>query len=120
MKDKYILLDPAQILGMGKIQNFKNEKKPFLKLGMDFIRDNSDIKVYFDMVGGENFTVWKGDKKWGKYNKAYYDRAMGVVEAWSGGSLVFFVSKKKNEPLLMACDDLGFIVAPRVDGGEDD
>ncbi len=110
----YILLDPANVMAMGKIQNFEDEEKP-LHLKLDFERDNTNVKVYLDIVEGETFTVWKENKIWGKYSKEYYDQALEVAKAWKQEDIKFYIHKKKNQPILMACDDLGFLLAPRVD-----
>ena len=112
-KDFY-LLDPYNVMAFGKIQNFTDTSKPF-HLVTDFERDNSKIKVVSDLVTGETFEVFNDKKKWGRYSMEYYNRALETTKAWKGGKLDFYISKEKDCPLLMANDDMGFVLAPRIE-----
>jgi hypothetical protein len=113
----FFLVDPANVLAMGKIQNFEDSDKP-LHLLNDFMRDNSDLKIVVD-IDDETFEVWKEGVRIGKYSKEYYDRALSVAKAWKGcRKLDFYIQKEKNYPVLMACDDLGFVLAPRIEAGD--
>ena len=113
------LIDPANVLAMGKVQNFEDDNKP-LHMILDFIRDNSDLEVYFDIKNGEIFRVLKNGKRWGRYSKEYYDRVLKVARAWRSEDIEFHCTNKKNEPILMCCDDLGFVLAPRVEAEDEE
>ena len=115
----FLLTDPANVCAMGRVQNFDCNDKP-LHMILDFIRDNSDLEVYFDIKNGEVFRVLKDGKKWGRYSKEYYDRALKVAEAWKSDYIEFYCTDKKNEPILMCCDDLGFVLAPRVEAEDEE
>jgi hypothetical protein len=115
----FLLTDPSNICAMGRVQNFEDDDKP-LHMILDFVRDNSDLEVYFDIKNGEVFRVFKDKKKWGNYSKEYYNRALEVAKAWKSDSMEFYCTNKKNEPILMCCDDLGFVLAPRVESGDED
>ncbi len=111
---KYYLTDPANVMGMGKITNFKEESKYFEIMGFKFLRDNDDLKVLLNLPMDEVIEIHKGDKKWAKISKEYYDIAQKIIDIW-GGSISVFVSNKKDSPVLIAGDDLGFVLAPRIE-----
>lgn len=116
-KDFY-LLDPANVMAVGKIQNFEDSDKP-LHLLIDFERENKDIKVISDLKNEQTFEVWKDNKKWGRYSMEYYKRALEVAKAWRTEHLDFYITSKKDSPLLMACEDLGFVLAPRIESEDE-
>lgn len=115
----FLLIDPANVMAMGKIQNYDNDNEP-LHLVIDFERYNKDLKCYSDIKKNETIIIYKNGRFHGKYSKEYYNLAKKVSNAWSNGKIEFYVSKNINEPLLMACDDLGFVLAPRITNEEED
>ena len=115
----FLLTDPANVCAMGKVQDYEENDKP-LHMIIDFVRDNSDLEVYFDIKKGEVFRVLKDGKKWGRYSKEYYDRVLKVVKDWKSENIEFHCTNKKNDPILMRCDDLGFVLAPRVEAEDEE
>lgn len=113
----FVLLDSANVLAMGKIQNFEDENKP-LHLLMDFARDNKNIQAK-SLLNRDTFEIWKENKLWGKYSIEYYEKALRIASIWRTNKLDFYVQEKKNSPLLMSCDEFGFVLAPRIEDGEE-
>ena len=115
----FLLKDPTNVLAMGRVQNFEDDDKP-LHMILDFIRDNSDLEVYFDIKDGEIFRVLKNGKKWGRYSKEYYNRVLKLARAWNSDCIKFYCTNNKNAPVRMCCDDLGFVLAPRVEDEDEE
>ena len=111
---KYYSNDPANVSMIGRITNFEKEEEPFYFCGLRFERDNKNLKIYRDLKDQERILIFKDKELWNVISSYYYDQSFKLIEEWTGKPNIF-VNKNKNEPILIACDDFGCVVAPRVD-----
>lgn len=114
----FVLRDPSNVMAMGVILNHDQEGK-FIHFIFDFLRDNNDVKAY-EVINDETFEIWKGKERWGIYSKEYFELARKVSSVWKSNKLDFYVQEEKNKPLLMAADELGFLLAPRITNDYED
>jgi len=109
----YVVLDPANVLALGKIQNLEDKSKP-LHLLNDFNRITNDIRLMVDLKNPDVIEIFKGDIRWSKISKEYYDKAVKIINLFKGEPVVY-LNIKENYPVLIAGDDLGLVLAPRID-----
>ena len=109
----YVVLDPANVLALGKIQNLEDKSKP-LHLLNDFNRITNDIRLMVDLKNPDVIEIFKGDIRWSKISKEYYDNAVKIINLFKGEPVVY-LNIKENYPVLIAGDDLGLVLAPRID-----
>ena len=112
-------IDPSNVMAMVTKKNLIEEK--IIRLfNMEFLGDNRDIRLMYDLLhAGEVIEVWKGNDIWCKISKDYYDNAINIINRWKGKPQVN-VNKDKDKPVLINNgEDLGFILAPRVEQGDE-
>jgi hypothetical protein len=109
-------MDPANVMLIGKIKNFDDESKP-LHLLFDFDRNVSELKLMVNLKRKERIEIWKGKEFWVAISREYYDKANKMIQQWKGETQIY-VQKEKNLPILISGDDLGFVLAPRIEGDE--
>ena len=119
IQEKYYSLDPANVSMLGKITNFEEEEKPFDFCGLKFERDNSKLKVYRDLKNKERILIFKEEELWVIISTIYYDMAVKIIEEWKSTPDVF-VQDSKDSPVLIASDDFGMVIAPRIMREEDE
>lgn len=116
-KDFYPL-DPAYIMLIGKVHE-KDDKLKFKFLPAEYIKDNSNIKILLDVSGDQQvLTIEKDGKYHGRISKEYYDKAIKIIDLWERDAELH-VQKKPHQPVLIKGDDLGFMLAPRVETDEE-
>lgn len=122
IQEKYYSVDPANVCMLGRITNFKDDdKEPFYFCGFKFERDNSKIRVYLDLKNKERILIFKEKELWAIISEDYYNLAKKIIEEWKSSPEVF-IQDSKDQPVLIASDDFGIVIAPRVeteDGGLD-
>ena len=115
---KFYSLDPANVSMLGKVINFEEEKEPLKFCNFEFERDNSNLKYYLDLKDNERVLIFKGKERWVTISKEYYDTAFRILNIWKGNPQIF-VQKEKDCPVLIAADDFGMAIAPRITEEDD-
>lgn len=121
MEDKdACLVDPAMVMSMGKIQNFEEGNSSPLKMyNFEFEKDTSLISAIIDLDREDVIVIKKNKEEWAKISREYYNQACKVATAWNGlNKPIFYLQKEKNNPVLLAFNDLGFIIAPRIESDD--
>lgn len=110
------LVDACNVMGMEKI--IPGETGFIKCLGLDFIKDNVDIKALTELTRSDVFTIEKNGVVWARLSREYYDKAKRIANEWNSANVEFHVRTEKHGPVLMAFDDLGFVLAPRLESEE--
>ena len=121
---KAYLIEPCNVMLMGRITNFDDEKDKLLKIKtFEFLRDNSDVRILIDLKNKDRIEVYKGKERWVYASKEFFDRACRVAKAWKGTAgkdkddmiAEVYVGEDKDYPILIGFDEMGFVLAPRIE-----
>ena len=115
---EFYTTDPALVMLFGKIRNLEEENEA-LHIVFDFERDNSDLQLMMDLKKEGVIRIMKNGEPWAVISKEYYDKAKKIISIWKG-ELELHVQKERDQPVLIRGEDLGFVLAPRIEGFDDD
>jgi hypothetical protein len=123
---KAYLIEPCNVMLMGRIINIDDEKDKLLKIKtFEFLRDNSDVRILMDLKNKDRIEVYKGKERWVYASKEFFDMACKVAKAWKGiagkeNDIIpeVYVNENKDYPILIGFNEMGFVLAPRIEAEE--
>ena len=104
-----LITDPCNVCGILKIEDGCEA----LTFG-GIIYRKKEVVVY-DEVNSERIHFNFEDKKT-KTSREFFEKAKEVLKCWTRkDDFYVMISDKKDEPMILVSDNMGVIIAPRVD-----